>query len=506
MIITVYDGAGCVGGNKIHLECEGRGLLLDFGLNYGHMSKYYESFIAPRGGRGLHDYLSMGLVPHLDIYRREYVVSDVDLGAAQRVPLDALLISHAHMDHIGMAGLLREDVPFVCSPMTAALIKAMNDVNRFHIASNCIRCPQDRMDPDDGRVIARRGARTRYNSRRYCLTERGNEPLRELWEDDLGRGEGQRSQGLEDMACLGLEIKAFPVDHSIYGASAFAVNSEAGWAVYTGDIRLHGRFQERSRQFVEEARRLSPRALIVEGTRVEREGDAEVTEEEVRENCLRASDGVDGLVVADFGPRNIERLDTFIEIASELGRKLVVTKKDAYLLDAVSRVDGADRMRDVHIFDRVRTDEAGAEERAAHDHQDGLLDPREIAAAPRDHLLCFSYPDMNDLLDVAPSGGVYIYSSSEAYTEESVFDFQRLWNWIRYFDMEAVGFTMGRDGPSFTKGYHASGHLSAEDLAKVLERIGAEKVIPVHTAHPERFRSIVHNVIVPEKGVGIELR
>jgi ribonuclease J len=211
-------------------------------------------------------------------------------------------------------------------------------------------------------------------------------------------------------------------------------------------------------------------------------------------------------VVADFGPRNIERLDTFIDIASELGRKLVVSKKDAYLLDAVSRVDGADRMRDVHIFDRVRTDEAGAEERAAHDHQDGLLDPREIAAAPGDHLLCFSYPDMNDLLDVAPKGGVYIYSSSEAYTEESVFDFQRLWNWIRYFEMDAVGFSMGRDGPSFTKGYHASGHLSAEDLAKVLERIGAEKVIPVHTAHPERFRSIVPNVIVPEKGVGIEIR
>jgi ribonuclease J len=113
---------------------------------------------------------------------------------------------------------------------------------------------------------------------------------------------------------------------------------------------------------------------------------------------------------------------------------------------------------------------------------------------------------MNDLLDVSPAGGLYIYSSSEAYTEESVFDFKRLWNWIRYFGMEAVGFTLQGAVPVFTKGYHASGHLSAEDLAKVLDTIGAESVVPVHTSNPKRFAEIADNIVVPERGVGMTLR
>ena len=505
MILTVHDGAGCVGGNKIHLEMDGKGILFDFGTNFGEMGRYYESFIAPRSSRGLHDYLRMGLVPQLDIYRDAYAVSDVDRGRLRPTPLDALLVSHAHLDHIGLAGLLREDVPFVCSPMTAALIKAMNDISRFHLASNCLLCPEDRPDPGDGRVIARRTRATRYGARRYCLTERGNAPLRELWAGGARKTSPALNE-LEDVSCLDLEIRAYPVDHSIYGATAYAVNSEDGWAVYTGDIRLHGRYQENSRSFMERARSLSPRVLIVEGTRIEREGDLEVSEEEVKENCKRAAEDAKGLVVADFGPRNIERLDSFLEIAEDLDRTLVITKKDAYLLDAVGRVDGADRLHDVLVFDRIRADEAGAEEVVSERHHDRLLDPSRVSLSPEEFLLCFSYSDMNDLLDVSPAGGLYIYSSSEAYTEESVFDFKRLWNWIRYFGMEAVGFTMKGDEPVFTKGYHASGHLSAEDLAKVLDTIGAESVVPVHTSNPQRFNEIADNVVVPERGVGITLR
>ncbi len=505
MILTVHDGAGCVGGNKIHLEIDGKGVLFDFGTNFGAMSRYYESFVSPRSSRGLHDYLRMGLVPELDIYRNAYAVSDVDRGRLRSTPLDVLLVSHAHLDHIGLAGLLREDVPFVCSPMTAALIKAMNDINRFHLASNCLLCPEDRSDPDDGRVIARRTRATKYGTRRYCLTESGNGPLRELRAGGARKVSPTFSE-LEDLSCLDLEIRAYPVDHSIYGSTAYAVNSQEGWAVYTGDLRLHGRYQERSRSFLEKARSLSPRVLVVEGTRIEREGDVEVSEEEVKENCKGAAEDADGLIVADFGPRNIERLDCFLEIAEDLGRTLVVTKKDAYLLDAVDRVDGADRLRNVLIFDRIRAEEVGAEEIVSERHREKLLDPFRVSSAPEEFLLCFSYPDMNDLLDVSPAGGLYIYSSSEAYTEEAVFDFKRLWNWIKYFGMEAVGFSLKGDVPEFTKGYHASGHLSAEDLAKVLDTIGAESVVPVHTGNPERFKDIADNIIVPEKGVGIVLR
>ena len=40
-------------------------------------------------------------------------------------------------------------------------------------------------------------------------------------------------------------------------------------------------------------------------------------------------------MVSDFGPRNVERLLTFLEIARQAGRKLLVLAKDAYLLEAM---------------------------------------------------------------------------------------------------------------------------------------------------------------------------
>ncbi len=48
----------------------------------------------------------------------------------------------------------------------------------------------------------------------------------------------------------------------------------------------------------------------------------------VFEECLRAIKEADGmLVIADFGPRNIERLLAFLEIARRTGRRLVVMDK-----------------------------------------------------------------------------------------------------------------------------------------------------------------------------------
>lgn len=71
-------------------------------------------------------------------------------------------------------------------------------------------------------------------------------------------------------------------------------------------------------------------ALILEGTNVLRE--ANVSEHEVYENGLKAISGSKGLVIADFSPRDVDRLLTFLQIARDTGRKLVILPRDAYLL------------------------------------------------------------------------------------------------------------------------------------------------------------------------------
>ena len=67
--VTVFDGADCIGGNKIHLDFDGHGVLFDFGTNFNKMNQYYDEFLQPRSSRGLHDYLDMGLIPRVNWYR-----------------------------------------------------------------------------------------------------------------------------------------------------------------------------------------------------------------------------------------------------------------------------------------------------------------------------------------------------------------------------------------------------------------------------------------------------
>ncbi len=73
--------------------------------------------------------------------------------------------------------------------------------------------------------------------------------------------------------------------------------------------------------------------LIIEGTRIGRK-DRKESEDEVHSTCLNATVDEKGLVVADFSPRNFERLDTFMSIAKESGGKLVVLAKapEQYIL------------------------------------------------------------------------------------------------------------------------------------------------------------------------------
>ena len=312
-----------------------------------------------------------------------------------------------------------------------------------------------------------------------------------------------------------LLVRRWPVDHSIPGAGAFGIRTSEGWIIYTGDLRLHGRRGPDTVAFVEEASSLEPLALICEGTHPGTERP--VTEEEVFHNSLEVIRRARGLVIADFGPRNIERLLSFLRIARETGRLLAITTKDAYLLEALSiagepEVPNPKEDENLVIYVEAKgsrqTWEKTLLEQYSNYYPDKLVTSRMVNKYQNEYILCFSYYDLNELIDIQPSGGIYLYSSSEAFNEEMHMDLDRLRCWLSHFHLKLVGNPGDREGKGKEPGFHASGHIHGPGLVGLVEKLRPEFLIPVHCEDIEFFTQNLDDmtkIVAPEPGVTVEL-
>ena len=222
--ITVYDGANGIGGNKIYVEEKGKGVFLDFGKNFGKYGTYYEEFLKNRDSRGIHDLVHLDLIPKLNIYRPDLVPADIDLSPYPKLPVAAVLLSHAHVDHSGNIGLLDMNIPIVASPLSIAFLKGMQDSGVSSADSDVAYISPKA--PAEGGLFLRSDKKESHQGRDFFCTTPPGEGLLDLLSRRPGQ-EGKGAKGCEPGACRPLDTASLPfaitaceVDHSIYGAVA----------------------------------------------------------------------------------------------------------------------------------------------------------------------------------------------------------------------------------------------------------------------------------------------
>jgi ribonuclease J len=488
--ITAYGGAGEIGGNRILLEWDGAGWMLDFGTRFAATGKYFEEFVKPRtAALGLRDYLRMELLPPLEcLYRDDLWVHEPDLWNRYRGRPDCrrvenlrgVLLSHAHMDHNGCLGFLRQDIPVYTGLTTAIIGKCLQDPKQTGADGEfCYTVPRE----CDGNILrAKRGVPREQRKHYVCESgsaiTRAISDLQQFWTSIPGERITIAPLPLELMDPASQNFKFWRVDHSIPGSGAFGIETPIGWVIYSGDLRTHGHSNWRTKKFIEEATALKPTLLIIEGTRIG--DDNSPTEMDVYEAIAQVIAEEPGLVIADFSPRNIERLRTFRDTARNCNRKLVITTKDAYLLQQLHHIDPnipcpTDEGIAVLLEQQASSQlwERGVQAAFA----DQLVTAKQIQRDPSGYIVCISYWDIVNLIDFEPRDGTYIYSASEAYDEDQQIDHQRLINWLKHFGLKIVGGL-----PSAQRGpYHASGHIDPGALEAMICQINPEMILPVHT-------------------------
>ncbi len=495
--LLFYGGINEIGGNKVLLEEGKTALFFDFGTSFARRYLYFEEYLKPRASAGLLDLLEMELLPPLRGIYRDDIAGEALWHRFESSPLyqeftiDGVLLSHSHIDHSGYISFLRQDIPVYATTMSAFIAKAMQDSGKGDFEKEvCYSIPKEEVD---GAIQATFWQKCPAQQRPFrVLDSQGFAREASGFWQKTPSGRGLQAQELEAAPSVGgLPLKHFPVDHSIFGATAFAVETSSGWVVYTGDLRLHGRRGYLSERFVHSAAQLTPAVLICEGTNVER-NQIERSEEEVYAKALETVKEAKALVVADFGPRNVDRLLTFRQVAEETDRCLVVLCKDAYLLKAMryasQEVPDIKSDRVICIYKDTKAQLDRWKKDIQNEYQAKLITPEEIRNRQDSYILCFSFWDISELPDIMPQeGSVYLYSSSEAHNEEQAMDIWRLRNWLAHFGMKGIGLPGNGEVPEEEQGLHASGHASGPELLNLIRNIAPKTLIPIHTENSDYF-------------------
>jgi ribonuclease J len=231
--------------------------------------------------------------------------------------------------------------------------------------------------------------------------------------------------------------------------------------------------------------------------------DAADSEGDVERKALQAANKCKQLIVADFAPRDIFRFSTFHKIAKELGRKLLITKQDAYLIRKLRAIpqlkDLLPPISDDSILIYKDRKDTGTYRSGDYDTWEREFLPLQntvrsdyVQQNQSKIIACMSFFDINELIDMKPnSGSIYIESISEPHNEEQEIDVERLNNWLDFFGLRKLH-------------YHSSGHANATDLKSVIQRTQPKRLIPIHSERPELFKDIHSNVTLVQLGQRVD--
>jgi ribonuclease J len=402
MRVRIHRGAHEIGGNCIELDAEGERIVLDLGRP-----------------------LSAG-------WDDQVPLPSIDGLAARDPHMHGVILSHAHLDHYGLAEQLAPDVPVYLGAEAARVLDAASFFS----------------------PVSKRPKLAGF------LADRS--PF------ELGP----------------FTIEPYLADHSAFDAYSILVETGGRRLFYTGDIRAHGRKAALFDRLVGNP----PRAdvLLMEGTHVRQIDDnpPRTSERTVEDDLVETFKTTVGMVATFSSAQNLDRLVTVYRAARRAGRTLVV---DLYTA-AVARATGRSTIPQpgfagfaVYVPRRQRKRVLQSQEfhRVA-EISDVRLYPEDLAAGRGKLAYLGTSSTAAELVDAgALRDGVVVWSLWHGYLDQP--SGQRLRALLQEADIPLVQ-------------HHTSGHAFVDDLKRLVDAFNPARVVPIHSEATERFAEVFPRV------------
>ncbi len=383
--------------------------------------------------------------PGDDMYGVDLVIPDVSYLVKQRNRIRGLFITHGHEDHIGsIPYILKQiNIPIYCTRLTAGLIKLKLEEHGL------------------------------LKSTKLITVEAG------------------------EMVKVGkFYVEFIHVNHSIADSVAFAIRTNMGVVIHTGDFKIDstpidgdvidlGRFGELGREGV--------LALLADSTNVERPGYT-MSEKAVGHTFERLFAGCKDRIIVTTFASNVHRIQQVINAAAENGRKVAVTGRSMENIMKVSTELGYMKVPKGVLMDIAKIKSQPKEKQVI---VTTGSQGEEMSALYR---MAFS---THRQVDLGPGDRVIISASAIPGNEKTI---GRVIN-----ELFRKGVDVVYDRADML---HVSGHACQEELKIIHALVKPKFFIPVHgeQRHLRRHVNLAlemgmdrRNIILPEIGNVIEI-
>ena len=479
--ITFHGGVNDIGGNKFLVESKDTKVFMDFGMSFSQEGQFFSQFLNARTSNSLNDLFELGILPKIKgLYRRDYA-KHMDFDGTEDNEIDAVLLTHAHVDHCAYIPYLRPDIPIYCSEESKLIMQNFDETgsDQYLTQKEKFQTHQGK----DGKVMRTSGDAAKV-PRRIETFESGRE-----------------------FSIDSISVNPMPVDHSIPGVHAFILQTYDGIIGNTADLRFHGRQSDDTEKFVEKCAESDLDLLLCEGTRVS--AAASLTEFDVERKVAQIINDTTGLVICGYPIRDLDRLMSFYIAAKNTNRYLLIDMKQAYLLklfDESPNLKGkfpspTDKNIKVYIqrgswglidkdletfTERQLLQDYGVWQREFLDYPNSV-DYRDVQKNQKEFIFYCSDYRLQDLIDIKPSEGAsYIRSLTEPFNTEMEIKEDQVKNWFVHFGV------INRDEDWHQ--IHVSGHGDGEQIRHVVKDTHAKSLIPIHTVHDEYHKQWHNNV------------